>query len=183
MISRIKTTKNLLFVIWLFILLLLISCQNQSEPTPENQGVLDGVPSISETLGTPVSSPPPLPTIDPAVQSQGKEIYILNCAACHGTNLEGQPDWTTPNDDGSFKAPPHDEEGHTWHHSDRVLIESVLKGGTRLTGTLAGTSNMPAFEATLTDEEISAVLTYIKSTWPLDIQQIQWERTAADQIQ
>lgn len=180
MISRKKSAKKPLFVNCLIIVLLAVSCQGRPEPTPENQGVLEGVPSIGETLGTPVSSVPPLPTIDPAVQEQGKEIYVLHCAACHGLNLEGQPDWKTPNEDGSFKAPPHNEEGHTWHHSDRVLIESVLKGGTRLAGSsLAGTSNMPAFEEILTDGEISAVLTYIKSTWPADIQQIQWERTAA----
>jgi mono/diheme cytochrome c family protein len=183
MTLRNKSAKNMLFVNCLFILLLLVSCQSRPEPTPENQGVLSAVPSIGETLGTPVSSVPPLPTFDSAVLEQGKEVYTLYCAACHGSNLEGQPDWKTPNEDGSFKAPPHDAEGHTWHHSDRVLIESILKGGTRLTGTMAGASNMPAFEEILTDEEISAVLAYIKSTWPADIQQIQWERTAADQIQ
>jgi len=29
----------------------------------------------------------------------------------------------------------------------------------------------------LTDEEITAVLDYIKSTWPEDIRLYQWERT------
>jgi mono/diheme cytochrome c family protein len=36
---------------------------------------------------------------------------------------------------------------------------------------------MPAFAGTLTDEEIAAVLTYIKSTWPEDIRAIQWQQT------
>jgi mono/diheme cytochrome c family protein len=31
-------------------------------------------------------------------------------------------------------------------------------------------NNMPAYEGKLTDEEIIAVLSYIKSTWPDDIQ-------------
>jgi mono/diheme cytochrome c family protein len=42
---------------------------------------------------------------------------------------------------------------------------------------------MPAFEDVLTDDEISAVLAYIKSDWPEEIRQIQWERTVADQLQ
>ncbi len=36
---------------------------------------------------------------------------------------------------------------------------------------------MPAYGGTLTDEEITAVLDYIKSTWPEDIRLYQWERT------
>ena len=32
-------------------------------------------------------------------------------------------------------------------------------------------SDMPAFVDTLTDAEIIAVLTYIKSTWPADIRE------------
>lgn len=87
-------------------------------------------------------------------------------------------DWKSRNADGSFRAPPHDDSGHTWHHNDRVLREAVLHGGQRL-GTL-GTSNMPAYAGVLTDDEVEAVLTYIKSTWPEDIRAIQWEQTVND---
>jgi mono/diheme cytochrome c family protein len=165
------------------VLVLFVSCQGQAKPNPSESGVLDGVPSIGETLGTPLSTAPPLPTADPEVLALGKQVYDLNCAACHGANLEGQPDWQTPNPDGSFKAPPHNEDGHTWHHSDQVLIGTILQGGARLTGTMSGASNMPAFEDILSEAEITAVLAYIKSTWPADIRQVQWERTAVDQIQ
>ena len=33
------------------------------------------------------------------------------------------------------------------------------------------------------DDEITAVLTYIKSTWPEDIQQTQWEATLREELQ
>ena len=46
----------------------------------------------------------------------GREIYVQNCAACHGTNLEGQPSWRSSNEVGMSPAPPHDVTGHTWHH-------------------------------------------------------------------
>jgi mono/diheme cytochrome c family protein len=38
-------------------------------------------------------------------------------------------------------------------------------------------SDMPAFGAALSDEEIWAVLTYIKSSWPSDIRKAQHEMT------
>jgi mono/diheme cytochrome c family protein len=42
---------------------------------------------------------------------------------------------------------------------------------------------MPPFEDTLTEDEITAVLNYIKSTWPDDISTIQWEQTIREQNQ
>jgi mono/diheme cytochrome c family protein len=58
------------------------------------------------------------------------------------------------------------------------LWEAILQGGTRL-GNL-GTSNMPAYAGVLSDDEVEAVLTYIKSTWPEDVRAIQWEQTVND---
>ena len=65
--------------------------------------------------------------------------------------------------------PPHDETGHTWHHNNSYLIDSIEKGGIRLQGANNGTSAMPAYENILSPREIGAVLAYIQSTWPEDI--------------
>ena len=106
----------------------------------------------------------------------GQVVYAANCAACHGVNLEGEADWKIQNDDDSFRSPPHDETGHTWHHPDEVLLEAIRLGGARFEGlNIGGTSPMPAFGESLTEAEITAVLTYIKSTWPDDIRERQWE--------
>jgi mono/diheme cytochrome c family protein len=105
----------------------------------------------------------------------GEQVYAANCAGCHGVNLEGQPDWQQSNPDGSLQAPPHDETGHTWHHGDAALIESIRRGGARLSASM-GTSTMPAYKDILDDDEITAVLTYIKSTWPDDIRTAQSSR-------
>ncbi len=111
-------------------------------------------------------------------------MYLQQCASCHGIYLEGQPEWKSQNEDGSFRAPPHDESGHTWHHGDLTLLEAIYAGGARLADmNIGGTSNMPAFEESLSDAEITAVLTYIKSTWPEDNQQIQWEATLREELQ
>jgi mono/diheme cytochrome c family protein len=97
--------------------------------------------------------------------------------------MEGEPDWATQNEDGSFRAPPHDADGHTWHHGDKVLVESILLGGARLPEDIGSFSEMPAFDDTLTDKEIWAVLTYIKSAWPEDLRRVQWEQTINEQNQ
>ena len=94
----------------------------------------------------------------------GRRLYAEHCAGCHGANLEGQPDWQTRRPDGRLPAPPHDATGHTWHHADADLLVIVRDGmGALVPGYQ---SDMPAFGAALTDAEILAVLTFIKSTWP-----------------
>lgn len=105
---------------------------------------------------------------DQQVVTQGRGIYTQYCASCHGANLEGQPNWKMELPEGGRSAPPHDETGHTWHHADELLFEIVQQGPA--SSTLPGyIYRMPAFGDTLSDDEIWAVLAYIKSTWPPEI--------------
>ena len=99
------------------------------------------------------------------VVSQGRQIYSDQCAACHGTDLEGQPDWRSPLPSGRLPAPPHDASGHTWHHPDDVLFRIVREGTAAVVGG-GYESDMPGFADVLSDADIRAVLDYIKSTWP-----------------
>ena len=112
----------------------------------------------------------------------GSALYDQHCAACHGADLEGAPDWQRSGPDGRYPAPPHDETGHTWHHGDRMLFEYTKHGGQAYLDNLgvAFNSGMPAFGDVLRDEEIKAILTFIRSTWPARIQEIQAARTAAE---
>ena len=57
--------------------------------------------------------------------SLGETLYARHCAVCHGDKLQGQPNWDVRDDNGLLPAPPHDESGHTWHHSDDQLFEVV----------------------------------------------------------
>ena len=100
--------------------------------------------------------------------ARGAEVYARECAACHGANLEGQPDWRTRRPDGRLPAPPHDASGHTWHHADAQLF-GIVKHGLGPYAPPGYESDMPAFGDRLTDAEIAAVLAYIKSRWPPEI--------------
>jgi mono/diheme cytochrome c family protein len=100
-----------------------------------------------------------------SVLAEGMAIYGQHCARCHGANLEGQPDWKRRLPSGRLPAPPHDASGHTWHHSDRALLQITKKGTAAVVGG-GYESDMPGFEDVLTDEQIRAVLAFIRSTWP-----------------
>ncbi len=98
----------------------------------------------------------PVPTVraEPASNpneniAKGGDLYATNCQVCHG-DLRGP---------GGSGAPPHNQYGHTWHHPDAQLKDWVINGKR------FGFSQMPAFKNTLTDPEVDAVLSYIKTSW------------------
>jgi mono/diheme cytochrome c family protein len=104
---------------------------------------------------------------NPALIARGKVVYAKQCASCHGSNLEGQPNWRKRLPNGRLPAPPHDRTGHTWHHSDQQLFE-MTKNGTVVT--MPGyETDMPAYKDILSDADIWAVLSFIESTWSPDI--------------
>jgi mono/diheme cytochrome c family protein len=119
---------------------------------------------------------------DPANAEQvayGKRIYEAQCASCHGAKLEGQPNWRERLPSGKFPAPPHDASGHTWHHSDALLFD-IVKRGIQAHAPPGYQSDMPAFGSGLSDEDIWAVLAYIKSTWPEETRKWQAAVSAED---
>lgn len=113
--------------------------------------------------------------------AQGRALYAQHCAACHGAELDGQPNWQEALPGGRMPAPPHDATGHTWHHSDRELFLITKKGMSAVVSDYE--NEMPAFEGILSDEEIGAVLNFIKSTWPSREREYQDERSRLDRRQ
>jgi mono/diheme cytochrome c family protein len=111
---------------------------------------------------------------------QGEVIYMQYCAACHGAEGQGQfPEAPLePDSTGRTGAPPHNETGHSWHHSDVLLIRYVTEGGfsdpTRF-------YTMPPFGEILTDGQISLVIAYIKTTWTDEQRASQQQLTEEEQ--
>lgn len=95
----------------------------------------------------------------------GERVYAQHCASCHGAKLEGQPNWRSRLPNGRLPAPPHDETGHTWHHADALLFAITKQGVVPPYAPAGYESDMPAFGRTLSDDEIWAVLAFIKSRW------------------
>ena len=107
--------------------------------------------------------------------ARGAKLYSVYCVSCHGANLQGEPNWQSPKPTGRMPAPPHDETGHTWHHADRDLFLITKKG---MAAVVPGySSDMPVFDGVLSDDEINAILAYIKSRWPAEARRYQDERT------
>ncbi len=112
----------------------------------------------------------------------GGRLYMEHCAACHGKNLEGNANWRDQNADGSPRAPPHDDSGHTWHHDDQTLFLYTKQGGKAFmagAGITNFQSGMPGYQGILSDQEIADVLAFIKSHWGERSVAVQRERTRA----
>ncbi len=140
--------------------MLLAACTGGGEPAGST------IPNLAG-----IDPAPPPPELDHEAVEAGEAIYGQYCASCHAADLSGQPNWKTPNADGSYPAPPHDASGHTWHHSDQLLTQ-IVSVGLDVPGT-----QMPTFGDQLTDAEIGAVIEYLKSSWGPDERAFQWQVT------
>ena len=132
------------------------------------RAVIVVVAAVMALLLAGLSACSPTPKANPADAKQvalGKTVYAAQCAVCHGANLQGQSDWQVRKADKKLPAPPHDASGHTWHHDDDTLINITKNGFEKYTGPGYET-DMPKYSGVLSDDEILAVLAYIKSTWP-----------------
>lgn len=138
----------LLFVI--FVASFSTSCSTNPTPAP-----LPIQPTDSPERATAIAT-------DPILQT-GEQTYLRYCAHCHGYGGEGQPPASAQNtiNLGMNTVPPHNATGHTWQHPNQLLIEVIQTGIQNPLDHFP----MPAFEGRLSDEEIAAVIEYIKLWW------------------
>ena len=148
----------------LLILLLMSACQ-----TEDNNTLLD----LSDTV-----KPEAVPTVDPADEMlyTAQQNYNKYCAHCHGWAGDGQPQVTIENAErlGYHTVPRHDEHGHTWQHPDQILFE-VIKYGVQAPTNLYP---MSPYEENLSNDEIFAVIEYIKGWWTDEQRDHQTQLTA-----
>jgi mono/diheme cytochrome c family protein len=76
--------------------------------------------------------------------------------------------------------PRHNTNGHTWRHPDCQLVDAILNGSgamgemmRQMMGASADTPRMPAWKGTLTEEDVRAVLSHIKTWWTQDQREFQ----------
>ncbi|MDE2649056.1 MAG: cytochrome c [Paracoccaceae bacterium] len=95
----------------------------------------------------------------------GESVFNKNCVSCHGSKGVGlAKNWKVKDENGNYPAPPLNGTAHTWHHSPSDLLYTINKGG----GDMGG--QMPAFEGRLNEDEKQALIDYIYSLWPSEIQ-------------
>lgn len=91
-----------------------------------------------------------------AAGPDGKSVYASYCVACHQANGAGVPGAFPPIVDSEWVA-----------GSEKILASVVLDG---LSGPISVNGvdyngAMPGWGATLSDEEVAAVLTYVRAEW------------------
>lgn len=101
---------------------------------------LAGCGGDDDAADEPADTPPPADTEEPADGSEpaGRQIFIANCGSCHTLSDAGT---------AGTVGPPLDNHGL----SQDDVESQVRQGG----------GGMPAFEDTLSDEEIQEVAAYV----------------------
>lgn len=125
----------------------------------------------------PQASPDTIQAADPGDQqlvALGQQLYSTRCAGCHGTNLQGQPNWQQPQAGGMLAAPPLDASGPSVQRTDQQLFAIIAEGGQAFVQP-DQVSGMPPFGGSLSDAQIWALVSYMKSTWPPQTQTVQPE--------
>jgi len=117
---------------------------------------LQSIATYLKDIATPAeAAPAPLAASNSAMQ-KGRALYVTNCSACHTASGDGVA--------GIF--PTLIKSPVVQAASAATLIDVVLNGGHAVATDAAPTApGMPAFGWKLSDDQIAALLTYIRNAW------------------
>jgi len=92
-----------------------------------------------------------------AAGADGKAVFASNCAGCHGDKGQGAPSLAPPLAKNSYVT-----------GNPKAVIHTVLdgmNGPIKVNGKAWGSGAMPPWKGSLTNAQIAAVITYIRSSW------------------
>lgn len=97
---------------------------------------------------------------EPEEIERGQQLYERHCLGCHQSGGEGE----APIPLGIRRldyvvAMPLNESSHAWHHDDRNLAQTILRGNQR------SRLRMPVYEDILTERDARDLVAYIKTFW------------------
>lgn len=145
--------KNALLI---FVLASLVACTDQEKQSSAKQEPAEKVEEVENRHAE-------------AIVKRGRDLFLKNCAVCHGMNAEGAPGWTQRSSDGKLPAPPLNGTGHAWHHPKQALVYTIKNG------TIALGGSMPPWKDKLSDDDINAIIAWFQSQWPQEIYTA-WQR-------
>jgi len=131
-----------------------VTGQSQAEPvTPTVGPSRQTTPQATNEQGTPE------PTGESSGQGQpspegGQQVFADNCAGCHGENGQGQV------------GPALSGNEFVTQQDPAAVIDTVLHGR----------GQMPAFQDQLSDDQVAAVLTFIRNSWGNDAESVSPEQ-------
>ncbi|MBD9629094.1 c-type cytochrome [Pseudomonas sp. PDM19] len=91
-----------------------------------------------------------------AFNSPGGHLYLTRCASCHGADGKGQNEWMPPLAGATSAMTPIADSA----------INISLNGALRVVSAgVPDAYRMPAFREQLSDQEIAAVVSFVRTTW------------------
>lgn len=94
--------------------------------------------------------------MNPASANDGARVYIKNCSSCHQVDGAGVP--------GAF-PPLADNPQVTGSPADVISIVKLGTRGRMRVGGMDYNGTMPAWGQLISDDDIAAVVTYIRTAW------------------
>jgi mono/diheme cytochrome c family protein len=122
--------------------------------------------TTTTTASSPAASPVPSTAASSSAMAKaggamasaggGAKVYNTNCSSCHQANGKGQPGVFPPLAGNAAVTGPADKVIH--------IVKNGLSGKITV-GSSTYNGQMPAWKGTLSDGDIAAVVTYIRSSW------------------
>lgn len=138
--QRIHPVFRVLLVVVYFGLAFSVIAYAVAQGTPDSASAQQSAPTESPVDDPTATTVPATQDTSPEAAAGGKDLYDANCAACHGTDLEGGV------------GPPLDRTSEASELSDARYVLRITEGR----------GDMPGFADQLTSAEIDEIIAYIR---------------------